>query len=120
MALWLKTVRFTDVNGAVANTCTVKSAERLNFPGKVREDLHGRRVIDVALKSFSLGAYFSGKDEDFEIGYEKVSVSLDYDDFVSLTVQLRPRPDEARRQEWQFRADAEVLVIADLEDAPRP
>lgn len=116
MALAFQLVEFT--TGIVPCSDTAQAKANFKFGGKIREDEDGNRVIDVALKSFTLEAYVNGVPEDWEFGSETVRLEVTQaghqSGLVTVSMNLRPRLQVLPNPAFQFRGIAEALVIADL------
>ncbi|MER6045981.1 hypothetical protein ABT168_00545 [Streptomyces sp. NPDC001793] len=96
----------------------------VDFQGKIRSNDKGRPIVDVALRSFHLEVTQNGRSEDFEIGLEDITLSIDpnayqHDAEITVRAQLSPRRDARRDASFAYSGWVEVLVIAELEDGHR-
>ncbi|MFF2813149.1 hypothetical protein ACFVT2_39510 [Streptomyces sp. NPDC058000] len=96
----------------------------VDFAGKIRLNDKSRPIIDVALRSFHLEITQNGRSEDFEIGLEEITLSIEpnlyqRDAEVTVRAQLSPRMDARRDASFAYRGWVEVLVMAELEDGHR-
>lgn len=89
------------------------------FHSPICRDYRDHRVWAVSLQSYEFTAYHGGREEDWELGKQSIKLRLDPEDHQSGKVVaeffLSGRPDVRNDSNYEFSAEATVLITADLE-----